>query len=65
MKVVTIKNHNVDGSHHYKVGDVYEVTDRTANFLASLGYVQLAAEPLEIVFDDKKRYKRRDLRSEP
>lgn len=61
VKVVTIKPHNPDGSHHYAVGDVYTVTERTAKVLLAVGFVTLESEPEG---DKKTRYKRRDLRAE-
>lgn len=61
IKVVTIKPHNPDGSHHYKVGDVYTVTEHSARVLIAHGLVVIEKETEP---EEKKRYKRRDLRAE-
>lgn len=60
MKVVALKAHNVDGSNKRRVGEVYEVRDGSvARLLVKLGYVQLHEAG-----DDRRHYKRKDLRAE-
>lgn len=59
INVVALMSHTPDGIRRYQRGEVYQITERSARRLVAAKMVRLESEP-----DEKKRYKRKDLRAE-
>ncbi len=59
MKVIFLKQYNPGGSRIFNKGDVFEFTDQTARFLQKLHVVKL-----EVEREEKRTYKRRDMKAE-
>ncbi len=58
MKVVFIKQYSA-GNRSYKPGDILELNAEQAALFRRLGYVRLEVEP-----EEKRTYKRRDMKAE-
>lgn len=66
MKLIALKEHTPDGSRHLKVGEEFEISVSSANFLIATGRAKLADdETVEATEEPKKkgRYNRRDVRA--
>jgi nucleoside diphosphate kinase len=59
VNVVALISHSPDGSRRYKRGEVYQISEASARRLVAAKMVRLESEP-----EDKKRYKRKDMRAE-
>jgi hypothetical protein len=59
VKVIAVKSHTPDGSKRYKVGAVYEVSERAAKTLLAYGLVKMAPEDAP-----RREYHRRDMKAE-
>lgn len=64
MTLIAIKAHTPDGVNHYKVGDRFEMSASSARLLIASKFAK-PADPEPGSPEDKKHYKRRDLRAEP
>ena len=64
MKLISLKDQNIDGSHNLKVGDRFEMSEMTSRLLVKLKRAKYAEDSDNPEIPKPGRYKRRDMRAQ-